>query len=102
MPVFDQVPPRRTVPRPETREVAVDSSDVVSAAAGSPLGKPPGTVRAYLAVAIVASFLVAHVGGALVLLRAGALDAALGLLGALALEAAMVTGFYFGARQGNG
>ena len=68
----------------------------------APLGKPPGTVRAYLAVAIVAAFLVAHVGRVVVLLWMGAVDAALGLLGALALEAAMVTGFYFGARQTGG
>lgn len=80
----------------------MDAGDLRETAVGGPLGKPPGTVRAYLAVAIVASFLVAHVLGALLLLRAGALDAAIGLLGALALEAAMVTGFYFGARQGNG
>lgn len=67
-----------------------------------PMGRPPGTVRAYLAVAIVATFLLAHVVGAAVLLRAGALEAALGLLSALALESATVTGFYFGTRQGNG
>ncbi len=67
-----------------------------------PLGKPPGTVRAYLAVAIVVAFLVGHLGGALVLLWGGATESGLALLGALAVEAATVTGFYFGARQGNG
>ena len=68
----------------------------------SPLGKPPGTVRAYLAVAIVVAFLVGHLGGAGLLLRSGATESGLALLGALAVEAATVTGFYFGARQGNG
>ncbi|MGE3857670.1 MAG: hypothetical protein AB7G21_12010, partial [Dehalococcoidia bacterium] len=67
--------------------------------AASPLGKPPGTVRAYLAIAIVAAFLLAHVAGAALLLWAGALEAGMALLGALAVEAATVTGFYFGARQ---
>ena len=37
-----------------------------------PLGKPPGTVRAYLAVAIVVAFLVGHLGGAVLLLRSSA------------------------------
>lgn len=65
-----------------------------------PLGKPVGSVRAYLALAIVAAFLVGHVAAALLLLWGGALEAALSLLGALAVAAATVTGFYFGARQG--
>jgi len=87
----------------------VDSTDspriggaVAQDAPGSPLGRPPGTVRAYLAMAIVAAFLVAHVAGSVLLLWAGAREAAMGLLGALAVEAATVTGFYFGARQADG
>ena len=67
---------------------------------GTPLGKPAGTVRAYLALGIVAAFLVGHVAAALLLLWGGALEAALSLLGALAVAAATVTGCYFGARQG--
>ena len=69
-------------------------------AADAPLGRPPGTVRAYLAGAIVAGFLVGHVTGALLLLWGGQLEPALALLGALSVAAATVTGFYFGARQG--
>ncbi len=65
----------------------------------APLGQPVGSVRAVLAGAIVATFLLGHLGGALILLRAGAPESALALLGALAVEAGTVTGFYFGARQ---
>lgn len=65
-----------------------------------PMGRPLGTVRAYLALGIVGAFLVGHVGGAFLLMRAGASESGLALLGALAIEAATVTGFYFGARQG--
>ena len=82
--------------------MAEDETPVLKSQVDAPLGKPPGTVRAYLAVAIVGTFLVGHAAGAVLLLRAGALDAGLGLLGALAIEAATVTGFYFGARQGGG
>lgn len=71
-------------------------------ARGEPLGRPRGTVRAYLALGIVGAFLVGHLAGALYLLRAGAPESGLALLGALAIEAATVTGFYFGARQGGG
>jgi hypothetical protein len=71
-------------------------------AADAPLGRPPGTVRAYLAMAIVAAFLVGHVVGALLLLWDGRLEPALALLGALSVAAATVTGCYFGARQGGG
>ena len=66
-----------------------------------PLGRPAGTVRAYLAIGIVAAFLVGHLGGALLLLRSGEPESGLALLGALAVEAGTVTGFYFGARQGS-
>ena len=74
-------------------------------AAGSPpgpLGLPVGTVRAFLAGGIVATFLVGHLGGALLLLRSGSPESGLALLGALAVEAGTVTGFYFGVRQANG
>ena len=64
-----------------------------------PLGKPQGTVRAYLALAIVAAFLCGHLGAAIVLLHGGETESGLALLGALALEAGTVTGFYFGTRQ---
>lgn len=66
--------------------------------ADTPLGRPSGTVRAYLALAIVAAFLGGHVAGAVWLLARGEVDSGLALLGALALEAGTVTGFYFGAR----
>jgi len=65
----------------------------------APLGRPPGTVRAYLALAIVGTFLAGHLGGAVLLLRSGSPESGLALLGALAIEAATVIGFYFGARQ---
>jgi len=58
-------------------------------------------VRAYLAGGIVLAFLGGHLGGAFFLLHAGALESGLALLGALAVEAGTVTGFYFGARQGS-
>lgn len=70
--------------------------------AGTPLGRPRGTVRAYLALAIVAAFLAGHVAGAVWLLARGEVDSGLALLGALALEAGTVTGFYFGARNAEG
>lgn len=66
--------------------------------ADTPLGRPSGTVRAYLALAIVAAFLGGHTAGAVWLLGRGDVDAGLALLGALALEAGTVTGFYFGVR----
>jgi hypothetical protein len=80
----------------------VESADEREIEGGTPLGKPAGTVRAYLALAIVTAFLVVHAGASALLLLAGDVDAALGLLGALGIEAATVTGFYFGARQGRG
>ena len=57
------------------------------------------TVRGLLAGGIVAAFLVGHLGGALMLLAGGSPEAGLALLGALALEAGTVTGFYFGVRR---
>lgn len=66
---------------------------------GNPLGKPAGSVRAYLALGILAAFLVTHALAAAWLLRAGNVEAAVGLLGGLALEAGTVTGFYFGSRS---
>ena len=65
-----------------------------------PLGKPPGSVRAYLALGILAAFLLTHALAAGWLLHVGNVEAAIGLLGALALEAGTVTGFYFGSRSG--
>lgn len=67
--------------------------------AETPLGRPSGTVRAYLALGIVAAFLVGHVAGAVWLLAQGEVESGLALLGALALEAGTVTGFYFGVRS---
>ncbi len=64
----------------------------------TPMGQPRGTVRAYLALGIVSAFLVGHSAGAVYLLWHGDLESALALLGAVALEAGTVTGFYFGAR----
>ena len=64
-----------------------------------PLGKPPGSVRAYLALGILAAFLITHALAAAWLLHAGNVEAAIGLLGGLALEAGTVTGFYFGSRS---
>lgn len=64
-----------------------------------PLGKPPGSVRAYLAIGILAAFLLTHALAAGWLLHVGNVEAAIGLLGALALEAGTVTGFYFGSRS---
>ena len=65
-----------------------------------PLGKPVGSVRAYLAMGIVGSFAMTHAAAAGWLLQLGRIEAAIGLLGALALEAGTVTGFYFGSRSG--
>ena len=65
-----------------------------------PLGKPVGSVRAYLAMGIVGSFAITHAAAAGWLLQIGRIEAAIGLLGALALEAGTVTGFYFGSRSG--
>ena len=65
---------------------------------GGPLGKPAGSVRAYLAIGIVGVFLLAHAAAAGWLLRIGHVEAAMGMLAALALEAGTVTGFYFGSR----
>lgn len=68
-----------------------------------PLGKPAGTVRAYLAMAIVAGFEVAHIGGAGLLFWTGHIPEAMALAGALAIEASAVLGYYFGVRSdGNG
>lgn len=66
--------------------------------ADAPMGRPRGTVRAYLALGIVTAFLVGHSAGAVYLLWHGDLESAVALLGAVALEAGTVTGFYFGAR----
>lgn len=66
--------------------------------AETPLGQPSGTVRAYLALAIVAAFLGGHIAGAVWLLMDGQFQSALALLGAVAIEAATVIGFYFGVR----
>ena len=70
-----------------------------SPAPTQPLGKPTGSVRAYLALGILAAFLLTHALAAAWLLRVGNVEAAIGLLGALALEAGTVTGFYFGSRS---
>ena len=70
-----------------------------SPATTQPLGKPTGSVRAYLALGILAAFLLTHALAAAWLLRVGNVEAAIGLLGALALEAGTVTGFYFGSRS---
>ena len=56
-------------------------------------------MRAYLALGILAAFLITHALAAAWLLHAGNVEAAIGLLGALALEAGTVTGFYFGSRS---
>ena len=64
-----------------------------------PLGKPAGSVLAYLAIGILAAFLLTHALAAGWLLHDGNVEAAIGLLGALALEAGTVTGFYFGSRS---
>lgn len=77
---------------------AVSDGSAVGGVPG-PLGLPVGTVRALLAGGIVATFLVGHLGGALLLLRSGSPESGLALLGALAVEAGTVTGFYFGVRQ---
>lgn len=66
--------------------------------AETPLGRPLGTVRTYLAMAIVAVFLAGHLAGAIWLLTQGEVESTLALLGAVSLEAGTVTGFYFGAR----
>lgn len=67
--------------------------------ANDPLGLPRGTVRAYLALMIVAAFLIAHLVAAGFLLWASNYEAALAVLAALALETGVVTGFYFGSRE---
>lgn len=72
------------------------------AGAAQPLGKPAGSVRAYLALGILAAFLATHAAAAGWLLREGNAEAAIGLLGTLAIEAGTVTGFYFGSRGARG
>ncbi len=71
---------------------------VMDAGERAPLGKPAGSVRAYLAMGIVGSFAMTHAAAAAWLLTLGHVEAAIGLLGTLALEAGTVTGFYFGSR----
>lgn len=68
--------------------------------ADQPLGKPRGTVRSYLAIGIVGTFLASHAVAAVVLAVSGNVDAALGLLGALGVETGGVTGYYFASRAG--
>lgn len=64
-----------------------------------PLGLPRGTVRAYLALMIVSSFLLAHMVAAGFLLWRGDAEAGLAVLGALAIQAGVASGFYFGSRE---
>ena len=78
-----------------------DGSSGVAINPNGPLGQPVGTVRAFLAGGIVATFLVGHLVGAFMLLRGGSPESGLALLGALSVEAGTVTGFYFGVRQTN-
>ena len=65
-----------------------------------PLGKSQGTVRAYLAMSLVAAFEVSHVVGAGGLIFTGNLPEAMALLGSLAVQTAAIVGYYFGYREG--
>lgn len=64
-----------------------------------PLGKPIGTVRAYLAVGLVGAFTVSHLAAGLALALTGHVTESVALLGVLSSESAVVLGFYFGTRQ---
>ena len=65
-----------------------------------PLGKSQGTVRAYLAMSLVAAFEVSHVVGAGALIFTAHLPEAMALLGSLAVQTAAIVGYYFGYREG--
>ena len=78
--------------------MAATATATAGAGAVGPLGKPAGSVRAYLALGILGAFLATHALAAGWLLREGATEGAIGLLSTLALEAGTVTGFYFGSR----
>ena len=65
-----------------------------------PLGQPAGTVRAILALIIVVTFAVSHLLVGSWLIRSGLTTEGVAVIGALALEAATVMGFYFGSRPG--
>jgi len=60
-----------------------------------PLGLPRGTVRAYLALMIVGAFLAAHLVASGYLLWSGNVEAGLAVLGALAIQSGVASGFYF-------
>lgn len=64
-----------------------------------PMGQPRGTVRAYLALMIVGAFLVSHMIASAFLISAGNIEAGMAVLGALALETGVVSGFYFASRS---
>jgi hypothetical protein len=64
----------------------------------APLGKPTGTVRAYLALMLVGAFTASHVAAAIMFASAEHVTEAVAVLGVLAAEAAGVLGFYFGTR----
>jgi hypothetical protein len=64
------------------------------------LGKPPGTVRAYLALSVVGSFELAHVVGASAFAVTGHLPEAMTLMGSLAVQTAAIVGYYFGTKGG--
>lgn len=66
-----------------------------------PLGIPRGSVRAVLALILVVTFAASHVWAAHHLLAAENVEAGVAVLGALALEVGVVTGFYFGSRPAN-
>ena len=64
-----------------------------------PMGQPQGTVRAWLALIIVGTFAISHLIAAMWLIRGGLTTEGVAVLGALALEAATTTGWYFGSRS---
>ena len=66
-----------------------------------PLGQPQGSVRAILALIIVGTFAASHLIAGTYLIRSGLTTEGVAVLGALAIESATISGFYFGSRPGN-
>lgn len=64
-----------------------------------PLGKPQGTVRAYLAFGIVGAFVVGFIATTSVLLFRQQFSHAVNLVKDFGIIAGMVVAFYFGSRK---
>jgi len=80
-------------------------ADVGAYPATEPLGQPRGSVRAIIALSLIYAFIVAELFAVAVLLGAPYIgldqpntEAATALIGAIGIEVANVTAFYFGRR----